>query len=711
MRALRLEPKASAPNVIGGYASNVVRGGAQGATIGGGGKSDGSNAVAGAWGTVSGGWGNVIGTGAQHATISGGAQNEIGLVTEAATIAGGYQNSNQRDARFAAIGGGRQNIIQTNAQFATIAGGKENSVGIGAESAVIAGGEGNTVQAAARYASVGGGAYNMIGPNAQYAVIGGGNDNDATNQYATVPGGMLNIAGGLFSFAAGQRARSVHDGAFVWADSVGVPFDSQARNEFAVRAGGGVRIEAPSLRLEGGRFIGDGSGLTNLSAIGPTGEVNADRITSGTLADARLSANVARLNSNQTFTADQRFTGRTILSPPPPYPPFQTWSRYLVTNLNADLLDGYSREHFLAEIAGRVSREGDSMNGRLWVQGLSATGNNATGGVDKAVGAFISQGVSGSAAPALRVETQGGASADGALSVMMNGEGYVTRLGAQGRYHVSLDRNGTLGLEAGEDQTALAIEGHGGTVVDITTTNIEGTLRAQPALRLKNQGYASPSVLQVINNGQGGLASFDTAAGPAFSVANEGDVFVARNLTVGGNVWVRNMPFVKYVQSRYSGRNVPPSPWCDPFTICDLTVDVPGAGVLFIHGHAALAGVCRQGGAVDCGPDPDEPVWEVLETVMSLLPVPRSRAEAKAGRFAVGLYQVADPDQERVLSMSGRELDPDIFGDWRSVRQEVSWVLAVQSGPVKLRLKAKNTTDGGIQEYNLTAMYFPLPVQ
>ena len=54
-----------------------------------------------------------------------------------------------------------------------------------------------------------------------------------------------------------------------------------------------------------GYFSGNGSNLTSL---------NASQITSGTLADARLTANVALLNTNQTFTGTNTFTGRGIFS-------------------------------------------------------------------------------------------------------------------------------------------------------------------------------------------------------------------------------------------------------------------------------------------------------------------------------------------------------------------------------------------------------------
>lgn len=49
----------------------------------------------------------------------------------------------------------------------------------------------------------------------------------------------------------------------------------------------------------GGAFSGNGAGLTNL---------NGSNLASGTVADARLSANVALLNANQTFTGTNTFT-------------------------------------------------------------------------------------------------------------------------------------------------------------------------------------------------------------------------------------------------------------------------------------------------------------------------------------------------------------------------------------------------------------------
>ncbi len=55
----------------------------------------------------------------------------------------------------------------------------------------------------------------------------------------------------------------------------------------------------------GGTFTGTGSSLSNL---------NASQLTTGTVADARLSSNVALLNQNQTFTGTNTFTGPNLFT-------------------------------------------------------------------------------------------------------------------------------------------------------------------------------------------------------------------------------------------------------------------------------------------------------------------------------------------------------------------------------------------------------------
>jgi hypothetical protein len=75
--------------------------------------------------------------------------------------------------------------------------------------------------------------------------VGGGFENQATNYYATVPGGFVNIAGGQYSFAAGKQAQALHQGAFVWSDG-SAPTTSTVNDQFMVRASGGVLIYSSS---------------------------------------------------------------------------------------------------------------------------------------------------------------------------------------------------------------------------------------------------------------------------------------------------------------------------------------------------------------------------------------------------------------------------------------------------------------------------------
>jgi hypothetical protein len=107
---------------------------------------------------------------------------------------------------------------------------------------VIAGGYSNT--ATGEGASIGGGSYNQAdGP---YSTIGGGIGNSTLGEYATIPGGRDNSADGLHSFAFGYRAKSLHNGSFVWGDQTEADFSSTGEDQFLIRATGGVGIGTDS---------------------------------------------------------------------------------------------------------------------------------------------------------------------------------------------------------------------------------------------------------------------------------------------------------------------------------------------------------------------------------------------------------------------------------------------------------------------------------
>lgn len=178
-RAMRYEPNAISPNVIGGSPANFARANVRGATIGGGGvvagdtdpdfAAEAPNRVLDAYGTVGGGYGNTVGGGAESIT----------------------------DAAFAAVGGGALNTA--SGIYSTVAGGQVNAARGNASS--VAGGQGNTVTAPALYGTV-----------------AGGLNNTASAPLSTVPGGRDNHASGESSFAAGRSALADQTGCFVFAN-------------------------------------------------------------------------------------------------------------------------------------------------------------------------------------------------------------------------------------------------------------------------------------------------------------------------------------------------------------------------------------------------------------------------------------------------------------------------------------------------------------
>ena len=126
------------------------------------------------------------------------------------------------------------------AYYGSVVGGYANTVVSFANTAFIGGGDENTV--AGNSSVIGGGEYNRIKAAGDHGVIGGGYFNTNSGEYATIPGGYENLTTGTFSFAGGDEAQALHQGAFVWADSQGSAFASTGNNQFLIRAGGGVGI-------------------------------------------------------------------------------------------------------------------------------------------------------------------------------------------------------------------------------------------------------------------------------------------------------------------------------------------------------------------------------------------------------------------------------------------------------------------------------------
>lgn len=232
LRALRLEPNATSPNLIGGYSGNLVGSGTFGATIGGGGSLNNSNVISATYGTIAGGYANAIGLTSSGSAIAGGYRNTIGNSSDTSTVGGGWDNNIAADSFSATIGGGYINEIGTDSDASTIGGGWDNNIAVDSFSATIAGGKENSITA-----------------NAWYATIPGGHLNTATN----------------YAFAAGRRAKAVHQGSFVWGDSYDGDVSSTTEDQFMIRASGGVRIYSDTALSAGVRLPSGGTAWAVIS--------------------------------------------------------------------------------------------------------------------------------------------------------------------------------------------------------------------------------------------------------------------------------------------------------------------------------------------------------------------------------------------------------------------------------------------------------------
>ncbi len=112
---------------------------------------------------------------------------------------------------------------------------------------------------------------------------------------------ILLLLGGWTFFNSRQGGKSTGQFAVTSADLAGLNTNKVAAASGLVIVNGNTQIAGS---VTANTFSGSGADLTNL---------NADNITQGTLNDARLSANVALLDGNQTFTGSNVFSGQVTL--------------------------------------------------------------------------------------------------------------------------------------------------------------------------------------------------------------------------------------------------------------------------------------------------------------------------------------------------------------------------------------------------------------
>ncbi|HYG34054.1 MAG TPA: hypothetical protein VEC99_04690, partial [Clostridia bacterium] len=257
--------------------------------------------------------------GVPSVNIVGGEANSIEFDASGGVVAGGWSNTLQFRASGSIIGGGAGNTISSNANYSVIAGGLENTNS--SRYSAIVGGLRNRAGA---YAAVVGGTHNFALGNGSF--IGGGTRiNSGTNNYASglnssVLGGSANAAYGRYSAvlggenneagdyatAAGRRAKALHWGSFVWADSTDADFTSTANNQFLIRASGnvGINTTTPQSTLDvagtvtANSFSGSGAGLTG---------IGANAISDGAVGSAKLAndaGSLSKVSAGQISSVD-----------------------------------------------------------------------------------------------------------------------------------------------------------------------------------------------------------------------------------------------------------------------------------------------------------------------------------------------------------------------------------------------------------------------
>jgi hypothetical protein len=179
--------------------------------------------------------------------IGGNPANTVTSGVRGATIAGGGALGST-DPDLDDVGPNRVNDV-----YGTIGGGASNQAGLGSGTttdqpfATVGGGIWNI--ASGGYSTVGGGASNAA--SGASSTISGGAGNAASGLASAVPGGTLNDASGNYSLAAGYRAKALANGAFTFGDSTDADVTGNVANAMVMAFSGGIGLYTNKTKTSG----------------------------------------------------------------------------------------------------------------------------------------------------------------------------------------------------------------------------------------------------------------------------------------------------------------------------------------------------------------------------------------------------------------------------------------------------------------------------
>lgn len=260
----------------------------------------GDNLASGDWGVVGGGKGNTaegllssVGGGKDNTASAiysavGGGQSNVASGNTHGYVGGG--GANTADGPAACILGGLSNTCSS--YTGTVGGGRANIIDMGASDASVLGGFHNTVSAYSEKSTIAGGYYNVVQSSGCF--IGSGNQNTCSYGFASVVGGVSNVASGYRSLiGCGEGNKTEGENSFV-----GSGKNNTASGNYSFVAGGRNNVAANgNVFILGSDIVSDAPDTTyveNLNvknnitlssplavAYGGTGATNIGDIASG----------------------------------------------------------------------------------------------------------------------------------------------------------------------------------------------------------------------------------------------------------------------------------------------------------------------------------------------------------------------------------------------------------------------------------------------